>query len=267
VKKFRPAAPPVLPAALAAALSAALMAGLVACSASGSSTTARNSPAGTPTTSALPAADPLADLTATAIMTKAFANIAAASSVHFTETGTGSGPRLSFAFTVVRGQGCAGSISESTTGSFQLINLGKTVWIKPDAAFLKNAGGSGPDAILRGSPPAGKWLKYSTSDTFSLAGMASLCLLSSLFGQPTTSATKHYAKGTRTTLNGQPVLQITDVAQHVTADVTDTANPELLRVVTTGSGAGTDSFADFGAPATITAPPASEVVDGSKYGF
>jgi hypothetical protein len=238
------------------------MAGLAACGASGSSTTARNGPAGTPATSA---ADPLADLTATAIMTKAFADIAAASSVHFTATGTGSGPRISFAFTVVRGQGCTGSISLSTTGSFQLINLGKTVWIKPDATFLKNAGGSGPDAILGGSPPAGKWLKYSTSDTYSLAGMASLCLLSSLFGQPTTSATEHYAKGSRTTLNGQPVLQITDVAQHVTADVTDTANPELLRVVTTGSGAGTDSFADFGAPATITAPPASEVVEGSKY--
>jgi hypothetical protein len=267
VKKTRPTAPPVLPTTLAAALTAALTVGLAACGTSGSSSVASNGSATTrATTSASATADPLADLSAAAIATKAIADTSAASSVHFTGTGTDSGQNLSFALTVVRGKGCTGTISESKSGSFQVVYLGKSVWIKPDAKFWKGIAASGSDAQLGASLLSGKWLKDSATDTSGLGSLVSVCSLSSLFSHAT-QASDHVVKGTLTTLNGQPVLAIKDVTQQGTAYVTDTANPELLRLTSTGSSSGTFSFSDFGAPATITPPPASEVVDGSKYGF
>ena len=267
VKKTRPTALPVLPTTLAAALTAALAVGLAACGTSGNSSVASTGSASThATTSASVTADPLADLSATAIITKAFADTSAASSVHFTGRGTDSGQKLGFALTVVRGKGCTGTISESKSGSFQVIYLGKSVWVKPDAKFWKTIAGSGSNAQLGASLLAGKWLKDSASDTSGLGSLVSVCTLSSLFSQ-STPASDHLVKGTPTTLNGQAVLPIKDVTHDGTAYVTDTANPELVSLTSVGSSSGTFSFSDFGAPATITPPPASEVVDGSKYGF
>ena len=267
VKKIRPTAPPVLPATVAAALTAALAVGLAACGTSGSSSVASNSSATTrATTSASATADPLADKSATAIITKAFADTSAASSVHVTGTGTDSGQNISLALTVVRGKGCTGTISESKSGSFQVIYLGKSVWIKPDAAFWKSIAAGSSDARLGASLLSGKWLKDSASDTSGLGSLVSVCSLSSLFGQAT-PASDRLVKGALTTLNGQAVLPIKDVTHQGTADVTDTAKPELLRLTSAGTSAGTFSFSDFEAPATITPPPAGEVVDGSKYGF
>lgn len=267
VKKTRPMAPPVLPTTLAAALTAALAVGLAACGTSGSSSVASNNSATTrATTSASATANPLADKSATAIITKAFADTSGASSVHFTGTGTDSGQNLSVGITVVRGKGCTGTISESKSGSFQVVYLGKSVWIKPDAKFWKGIAAGGSDAKLGASLLSGKWLKDSAGNTSGLGALVSLCSLSSLFGQAT-PASDQLVKGTLTTLNGQAVLPVKDVTHQGTAYVTDTANPELLRLTSTGSSSGTFSFSDFGAPATITPPPASEVVDGSKYGF
>src|SRR5262249_40191649 len=209
VKKNRPTAPPVLPTTLAAALTAALTMGLAACGTSGSSSAASSSSASTRvTTSASATADPLADLSASAIITKAFADTSAASSVHFTGTGTDSGQKLSLAITVVRGKGCTGTISESKSGSFQVIYLGKSVWVKPDATFWKNiAASGGSDAKLGASLLSGKWLKDSAGDKSGLGSLVSVCSLSSLFGQAT-PASDQLVKGTLTTPNGQAVLPI-----------------------------------------------------------
>jgi hypothetical protein len=261
VKKIHPAAPPVLPATLAAALTV----GLAACGTSPSSSAAGNGSAGTRATSSASAtADPLADLSAAAILAKAFADTTAASSVHITGTGTDSGHKVSIALTVVRGKGCTGTISLAKSGSLQVVVLGKSVWIKPDDRFLKFFTGSNASLVL--SQLSGKWLKDSASDTSGPGSLVSACTVTSLLGHATL-ATDQWVKGTRTTLNGQPVLLISDVTEQGTFYVTDTANPELLRITTTGTDVTTTGYSGYGTPATITPPPASEVVDGSKYGL
>jgi hypothetical protein len=214
------------------------------------------------------AADPLADLTATAILNKAAANVTAASSVHFAGYVTDSGMKITMAFTVVRGKGCAGMMSTAKDGSVQLVVAGKTGWMKPDAAFWKYALGNSKttDPQLALALLNGKWLKGSTASS-NLSWVTSLCSLSGAFGQATPS-TDDIVKGAVTTLNGQRVLTVTDVTQPSTAWVTDAASPELLRITSTsGTDPGTLTFSGYGAPFTITPPPAGEVIDGTKFGF
>jgi hypothetical protein len=49
--------------------------------------------------------------------------------------------------------------------------------------------------------------------------------------------------------------------------VTDTSKPEIVEIIGTKPGnAGKVTFV-VGAPVTLTAPPASETVDGTSFGF
>lgn len=253
---------PARPAALTAALAATLTAGLAACGTQGSATGA--STHATTSASASPS-DPLASLTATAIINKAIGDTTAASTVHFIGTSTNAGQKITFALTVVRGKGCTGTITEGKSGSFQVVYLGKNVWVKPDDTFWKTAAGSdsGDSATL--SLLSGKWLLGSASDT-AAGSLVSICSLNTLLTQAA-PATDRVVKGARTTLNGQPILPITDITQNGTVEVTDVARPELLSMTATGANGGTMTFADYGAPATITPPPSGKVINGSQYGF
>jgi hypothetical protein len=58
-----------------------------------------------------------------------------------------------------------------------------------------------------------------------------------------------------------------NASQHGTAYVTDTAKPEVLGITIGGSGGGSLTFTYYTTPPAITPPPASESIDGSKYGF
>jgi hypothetical protein len=76
------------------------------------------------------------------------------------------------------------------------------------------------------------------------------------------------AKGPVTTLGGTRMLQL-KVSDGATAYVTDASKPDLVEVFAlkgTKDGSGKVTFT-VGAPVTLTAPPASQVVDGSLLGF
>jgi len=60
------------------------------------------------------------------------------------------------------------------------------------------------------------------------------------------------------------VLQIRATGQPGSEYVTNSASPEIVRLDTSS---GILDFSDYNAPLTLTPPPASETVDGSKYGF
>jgi len=265
------------PAALATALSAALATGLAACDAippSSSAGSAATSSAGSSSAaaagngagsqSASTSADPLASLTATQVFDKALANTSAASSVHLVGSGKDSGSTITFTLDISKGTGCSGAIAEGSKGSFKLIVLGKTVWVKPDSAFWKSAAGSGASASVL-SLLEGKYLKGTTGSS-GLSSLSQICALSDLISQQPLKAATLTRTGT-STFGGSPVLVLTDSTTNGIADVTDQAQPLVARIIGKGSDGGAITFSNYNAPVTITAPPASEVIDGSKYGF
>jgi len=61
------------------------------------------------------------------------------------------------------------------------------------------------------------------------------------------------------------VLQLKDNSDSSNAYVTISAHPEFVRI--NGGRDGHLDFTAYNAPLTLTPPPASKTIDGSKYGF
>jgi hypothetical protein len=203
--------------------------------------------------------DPLAGLSSQQIATKAVSGTEVAPSVRVSGSGLDSGVMISIDLTEERGKGCEGTIGEGNKGSLRMIDNGSTLWIFPDSKFYQANGAPAAVATLL----EGKYLKLSPS-TGGLASLSDLCSVSKLLSQFTVDAGT--AKGVVTTVDGQTAVKISDKTGSGHAYVTDTAAPELLRIQKPGSGGGQIDFS-YPAPAAITPPPASEVIDGSKYGF
>jgi hypothetical protein len=198
-----------------------------------------------------------------AIATKALTDVKAATSVDVAGTVTDSGQTLTFDLTLVSGKGCQGTLTESKTGSFKLIYLGKKVWIMPDQAFYKSNGGNDPAtlAIL-----SGKWMEVKAG-AGGIGSLSTMCTLSSLLGGFSSDSPSGMIKGATATINGQRAVKLTDTGDPAYVYVSDTATPELTRLYDPSSGGGTIDLTNYNAPASISTPPASKVLDGSKYGF
>jgi hypothetical protein len=200
-------------------------------------------------------AGPLAGLTGSEILTRAVADLDAASSVHITGSTKLPGQTTAVDLTV-GAHGCTGTIEIAGQGSVLLLGTGDTVWMKPDEQFYKAAGVSAAEL----SQLAGKYLRISASKS----GIGALCYLGQLATQISGGA-GHVVLGQTTTVLGQPALQLNDVKQPGDAYVTTSARPEFLRV---GSGGGGYmDFTSYNAPFTVTPPPAAQTVDGASYNF
>ena len=222
--------------AVATALSgAALLAAAAGCGGGGSS------------------ANPLAGMTAGQIFTQALANLKAASSVRVAGSIVSSEGATTMNLTDGPG-GCTGTLSANGAGSVGILGIGSKVWIKPDRQYLKSSGATAAVTNLL----TGKYV--STSDQNS--SLAVFCGINGITSKLGAGGT--FSKGTATTISGQRVLQITAAGQPGSEYVTNSASPEIVRLDT---GSGILDFSDYNAPLTLTPPPASETVDGSKYGF
>jgi hypothetical protein len=226
---------------LAAAITAMIAAGAAACSSSGST-------------------DPLAGLTSAQIATKAVAATEAAPVVSVSGSGSDSGQTITVDLTLVHGKGCEGTLGEGNLGSLKLIDDGPTTWILPDSKFYKTSGAPSSVAALL----AGKYLETASSNS-DVSSLSQLCSMSKLLSQFTVDAGN--GKGTLTTVDGQSAVEINDKSGAGHAWVSDTATPELLRIQKPGSSGGELNFTYPATAPALTAPPASETVDGSKYGF
>ena len=232
-------------------LAVALAAGTGACGSSGGSA----GPAGQGTS-----ADPLAGLNSRQIAQRAVAGTEAAPSVRVTGSGTDSGQPITIDLTLIRGKGCQGTLSTSSMGSVKVVYNGTTVWLLPDAKFYRSQ--NVPASAL--SVLNGKYLQVKANGS-SLGSLGQLCTLSKLLSQFTPHAGT--AKGIATTVDGQRAVKITDKTSSGYAYVSDEADPVLLRIQKPGAGGGLVKFSYTGNRLAITPPPASQVIDGSKYGF
>ncbi|HEU5420669.1 MAG TPA: hypothetical protein VFV41_23485 [Streptosporangiaceae bacterium] len=251
---------PVTPAArrlMAAGLAAAAMAaGAAGCSTASSGTGSGSG------TAAAAQADPLAALSADQIGHRAVANLGKARSVHVTGRVSDSGQRIGLNLRLLRSHGCVGSMNLAGKGSFRLVLIGKTVWLKPDSRFWRSFGGTNP-AVLK--ILSGKYLKTTLSST--LGGLAQLCHPSALARAFENNKGTGLVKGPATTIDGQHAIKLTDSGDSAAAYVSVTSSPELLRIVSPGPNGGTLDFTGYGAPVTLRPPPAAQTLDGRKYGF
>lgn len=238
-------------AVAAAIVGTAILAGAAACG-----TTASSHPA--QAASATPSANPLAGLTAGQIAAKAIADLKAASSVHVAGSVTDSG--ATYAVDLTAGTtNCAGTFGIPGKGSFALLKIGQTLWIKPDNQFWTSAGANA--AVLH--LVEGKYVQTSpgNSDFTSVRALCSPAQLAGLLG----NKVNHLVKGTTTTIAGQSALQLRDTSTSGSAYVTISASPEFLRL--SGGSAGQLDFSGYDAPVTLSPPPASQTIDGSKIGL
>lgn len=111
----------------------------------------------------------------------------------------------------------------------------------------------------------GRYLEVPTSDA-SMGSVATLCDVSQLLTSNGSAGTA--TKGAVTTLGGIRVLPLNSSDGSV-AYVTDTSKPEPVEATAPkGSKAGSGKVTfSVDAPVTLTAPPASQVIDGSKLGM
>lgn len=214
-----------------------------------------------PATPATTAADPLASLSGDQIVAKAVAELKAVPSFTMAGTVTNSSGTYNVNLSYKMGSGCQGTVAQPGKGSFAMVVIGATAWVKPDDAFWKaNAGRQANAAIALLS---GRYLKGSTSNA-NVASLTKLCDVNSL-ASSLTKATG-VARGPVTVIGGQRVLPLTDKAKGGTLYVTDANPPRILQL--SNSKVGDSGKLTFSyTPVTLTPPPASQTVDGSKLGF
>jgi len=192
---------------------------------------------------------------------KAVADLKAAPSFTMAGTVTDTSGTYNVNLSYKKGAGCKGTVAQPGKGSFAMVVIGTTAWVKPDDAFWKaNAGSQASAAIALLS---GRYLKGSTTNT-NVAALTKLCDVTSLVTSLTEAT--GVAKGPVTTVNGQRVLPLTDKAKGGTLYVTDTNPPRILEL--SNAKAGRSGKLTFSyTPVTLTPPPASQTVDGSKLAF
>ena len=229
-------------------LSAAIALAAAGVGASGCGTTGSSTPS-----------TPLSGLSADQIATKAIGNLKTAATVRVTGDVSASGQTYGLDLTLVRAQGCAGTMALKGTGSVKLVAIGKEVWIKPDRQFWKKAGGN--DAAVL-DLLTGKYMKVkATSQLGSLSGFCSPSQLAGSFGH----APAGLVKGKTATISGRATLQIKDPGDSASLFVSETAKPQIVEIA--GGSQGTLTFSDYNSPVKLTAPPRRETLNGAKYGF
>lgn len=252
------------------ALLSVVGAGCLALAACGSSSSTADTGAGTASSavmvssSASSTRDPLASLTADQVAARVVADAKAASSVTMIGTlRSTSGETVNVNLAIKPGHGCTGTMEFSGKGSFKLLMIGTAVYMNPDNEFWKSFGGPHASAVI--ALVNGRWLKTTTSDK-NVVVFTGFCDVSQMFG--TNGKQDVLTKGAVTTLNGTRVLTINDAKQEV-AYVTDTSKPELVEFAAL-KGSSKDSgkiTVTYDLPVALTAPPASQVLDGSQFGF
>ena len=241
---------------------AAVGASCLTVAACGASNSAAASGGSSASTSASNTPDPLASLSANKIATEAITNLKAASSLTIGGSLVDSGQPYTVSLGIKPGKGCDGSVGMGSKGSFKLIVIGKTAYLNPDGKFWKANAGSAGDAVAK--LVDGRYIKTTTSG--SMGQVTQLCDLSQMLDSLKVTGT--ITKGKLTTLAGVKVLPLTQGTDG-TMWVTDTAKPEVVQVEAPKGTDRTSGVVTFspGVPVTLTAPPASEVLDGSAVGL
>jgi hypothetical protein len=192
----------------------------------------------------------LASKTPNQILEAAKAASAGAVSAHVSGSIVSEGKPISLDMELVAGKGGKGRIAVEGL-SIDLIEVGKAVYIKGSTAFYTHLAGAAAAQLLQG-----KWLKAPASSA-NFASFSSLTNLSKLVGS-TLASHGTLSRAPSTTLSGQKVLGVTDVAKGGTLYVAATGTPYPIEIAKGGASGGKIVFDKWNKPVTL-APPASSV--------
>jgi hypothetical protein len=243
----------------------AIIAAAAGCGGSPSSTAsgppASGSSSSTASGSASPSASagPFAGLTADQIGRKALADLRAAASFHIAGSVADSGKTVTLDVSYGTSD-CKGTIGVSGEGSMLLLKKGRKLWLKPDDRFWKGSV-AGRLTQAQVSLLEGKYLEPEKDrDLTSLAEFCDRRKLADSFAGNMTGM----SKGKTTTISGQPVQQV--LSGKAKVYVTISARPEFVRIID-DTQHGRMNFTGYGAPVSVTAPPADETLNGATFGF
>jgi hypothetical protein len=214
--------------------------------------------------SATSTADPLASLSAKQVGAKVIADAQKAASLTLAGSITQSSGTETVNMAIKPGQGCTGTLGTVGHGSFKLTQIGDTIYLNPDKKFWEANGGANASQAI--SLINGRYLKLSATDK-TLGSLATICDMSQMFS--TNGKADNLKKGKVTTLDGTRVLALNDTSEDTVSYVTDTSKPQLVEMTApksakNGSGKITVTY---DTPVTLTAPPASQVLNGAQFGL
>jgi len=250
-------------------VTASLLAGAIALPAAACSS------GGPGTSSAAPAAG-----TPDQIVQQAVSDLKAATSLRISGSVVSQGTNIMIDFTDAAAHGCRGSLAlaasasssgasssgaavsgAAVSGAANLVEVNSTVYMELDKSFFENLGL--PSSAF--SEVTGKYIKVTS--TSELANFAQLCDPSTLASGFDKEVTGFVKDGTAT-IDGQ-ATEAFKQPKHAGSGVvyiSRSATPEIVQLQGPGS-EGQVNFTNYNAPATITAPPAADVIDGSKFGL
>jgi hypothetical protein len=170
-----------------------------------------------------------------------------ASSVHVAGALRSGGTPITLNLDLLAGHGGRGQISEGAL-AFELIVVDDTFYIKGSPSFYSHFGGAAAAQLFQG-----KWLKAPTTSG-ELASLASLTDLGKLLDQTLAGHTA-LVKGASTSIAGQPVIELRDIAKDGSLFVATTGQPYPIEIVKRGSETGHVSFTRWNEPVSLSAPP------------
>jgi hypothetical protein len=171
----------------------------------------------------------------------------AAKTVHVSGSIVSGGTPITLDMNLLAGKGGRGQLSESGL-AFELIQVGKTVYIKGSPAFYKKIGGTAAAQLLQG-----KWLKAPASNS-DFASLSQLTDLRQLVDQTLETHGSSLTKGGSSTIAGQKVVGITDKTKGGTLYIAATGQPYPVQIVKTGSSGGKITFDRWNSSVTLAAP-------------
>jgi hypothetical protein len=179
------------------------------------------------------------------ILAAAMSAVNGATSVHVSGSGVDAGSQVALDLDLASGKGARGNISQGSL-SFQLIEIGRLIYLKGSAEFWRHLGGSAAVQLLQG-----KWFE-TPADSGSFASLAQLTDMHQLFS----SLSSHgvLVKGKTSTINGQKVVAITDSSKGGTLYVATTGKPYPVEILKTGAQGGRFMFDRYNQAVRLSAP-------------
>jgi hypothetical protein len=188
----------------------------------------------------------IADKSPAAILAATKVAADGAKSVHVSGSIVSGNSPITLDMQLLAGKGGRGQLSQDGL-SFELIEVGGTVYIKGSSAFYKHIGGSAAAQLLQG-----KWLKApATSSDF--ASLGQLTNLRELVDQ-TLSDHGTLTKTGTTTIKGQKVVGITGKAKGGTLYVAAAGKPYPVEIAKSGTSSDSITFDRWDEPLTLSAP-------------
>ncbi|BAJ27265.1 hypothetical protein KSE_14370 [Kitasatospora setae KM-6054] len=197
-------------------------------------------------------------LTADEALERSVAALKAAGTVRVAGAVTGQGGRIEMDLRIDTAGNCAGTLSQSGTGGFQVVKAGPDLWVKPDAAFWAGHGGSAMSDLV-----GDRYLK-TTADDPDFGDIAELCDLNTIADQ-LGGARSELTKGEPTTVQGRPALPLAGDAGSGTGTlyVAATGDPVPLKLE---KSTGSVEFSEFGTPVPSATPGPDQSLDLDRLG-